>query len=184
MSIAEKEQKRDRIEKIRSRKRVVRIVFVILLVAVVAFVIFDPFGGSMVGEKAPEFGLRDIDGNAFSLSDHRGEVVVLDLMATWCGPCITQMGELKDIYNKYGRSQLVIMSIDVDTEETNAQLTQFKRDYGDDWIFARDTDGVGNKYNVDSIPKIVIIDKEGRIAYEDEGVTSSSTLSSEIDKLL
>jgi peroxiredoxin len=149
---------------------------------VIIIVILKP--SSTIGEKAPEFTLTDIDGNTFHLSDYQGQVVVLDLMATWCGACIKEMSHLKELYNRYDSSEVVIMSIDIDTKETNEQLRKFKEDYGDNWIFARDTDGVSEKYDVYYIPEMVIIDKNGQIAYENVGVTTISTLSKEIDKLL
>ena len=110
--------------------------------------------------------------------------MVLDLMATWCGPCKTEMDHLKSIFNQYDNSQVVIMSIDIDTSETNEQLRQFKEDYGDNWIFARDIDDVNTKYKINVIPKLVVIDKDGNIEYENEGVTTSNELSNEINKLL
>jgi peroxiredoxin len=154
----------------------------VIIVLIIAIIIIRPF--SNVGNEAPNFNISDIDGNKVTLSDYRGKVVVLDLMATWCGPCITEMGHLKEIYNKYNSSEVVIMSIGIDEKESEAKLRQFKNDYGDDWIFARDIDGVEGKYGVEFIPTLVIIDKNGIIAYENVGVTSSSTLSEEIDKLL
>jgi peroxiredoxin len=158
------------------------IIAIVLVLIILLFIVLNPI--TSVGEKAPDFTLTDIDGNSFSLSDYYGKVIVLDLMATWCGPCITEMGHLKEIFQKYNQSDVIIMSIDIDTNENNAQIRKFKVDYGDDWIFARDIDEVGSKYGVNFIPKMVIIDREGNIAFENVGVTSSSTLSIEIDRLL
>ena len=104
--------------------------------------------------------------HSFNLSDYRGKVVVLDLMATWCGPCISEMEHLKYIFNNYNSSEVVIMSIGVDTREDNEKLRSFKLKYGGDWIFARDIDNVGEKYDVEYIPKLVVIDKSGMIRYE------------------
>lgn len=157
-------------------------VFIVIILILTAFILIKP--RDLVGEQAPDFSLSDIDGNEFNLSDYRGKVVVLDLMATWCGPCKTEMDHLKTIFNKYNSSEVIIISIGIDSDESNEELQAFKEDYGDDWIFARDTDNVGGKYNADAIPTIVIIDKNGRVAFEQVGVTSSSLLIEEIDKLL
>jgi peroxiredoxin len=155
-----------------------------LVVILVIILIGAPGLFTSVGDKAPNFKVTDIDGNTIELKDYRGKVVVLDLMATWCGPCIVEMEHLRDLYEKYNGTDVVIMSIDIDPKETTEQLREFKDEYGDDWIFARDTDDIGTKYNVNYIPKMVVIDKEGKISYENTGVTSFSKLSSEIEKLL
>ena len=160
------------------------IITVIAVFIIITLIVIVSIQRSAEGEKAPDFEIKDIDGNNIRLSDYEGKVVILDLMATWCPPCIEEMGHLKEIYNEFDSSDVLIMSIDLDTTETNEELRRFKDDYGDDWIFARDTDGVGDKYNVDSIPTIVIIDKNGEIAYQNVGLTSSSDLLNEIYKLL
>ncbi len=139
--------------------------------------------GIELGQIAPDFALTDIDGNTFSLSYHRDHVVIMDLMATWCGPCITEMGHLRQIYSNYSASEVVIISIDVDPIETDEMIRQFKTNYGDDWIFASGPN-VGITYEAISIPKMYIINQQGRITYKSVGVTSASKLASEIDKLL
>lgn len=136
------------------------------------------------GQIAPNFTLTDINGDQFSLSDFRGRVVVIDLMATWCGPCITEMGHLREIFSNYDHNEVWILSIDVDNSETISQLTEFKADHGDDWTFATQGNSVGTTYGVTGIPQMYIIDKDGFIAYKNTGVTSSDKLSSEINKLL
>jgi len=139
--------------------------------------------GIELGQIAPDFAITDIDGNTFSLSDHRDHVVIMDLMATWCGPCITEMSHLRQVYSNYSASGVVIMSIDVDPSEMDETIRQFKTNYGDDWIFASGPN-VGITYEAISIPKMYIINQQGRITYKSVGVTSASTLASEIDKLL
>jgi peroxiredoxin len=139
--------------------------------------------GIELGQTAPDFALTDIDGNTFSLSDHQDHVVIMDFMATWCPPCVEEMGHLRQIYSNYSASGVVIMSIDVDPSETDETIHQFKTNYGDDWIFASGP-SVGTTYGVIYIPTMYIIDQQGRIAYKNVGVTSASTLAAEIDKLL
>lgn len=138
--------------------------------------------GIELGQTAPNFTITDIDGTTFSLSDHRGNVVIMVLMATWCGPCVRQMGHLKQVFDNYGGRGVVIMSIGVDPGEGNDVIRQFKASHGDNWIFARGPD-VGVTYGVVRIPTLYIIDRQGRIAYKNVGGTPFSTLAAEIDKL-
>lgn len=137
--------------------------------------------GTDVGKTAPNF--VDTDDNSFSLVSLRGKVVVLDFMASWCSPCITEMSHLKEIFSSYSADQLVIISIDVDPTESDDAIKQFRSTYGDNWVFASGS-GVGTTYVAIYIPTLYLIDKQGAIAYKGVGVTSSSTLSTEINKLL
>ncbi len=138
--------------------------------------------GIELGQIAPDFALTDIGSRTFNLSDYRENIVVIDLMATWCGPCVTEMGHLKQLYANYSAQGVVIMSIDVDPSETNETIRQFKSAYGDDWVFASGPT-VGTTYGVIYIPTMYIIDQQGRIAYKNVGVTTYSTLAAEINKL-
>jgi thiol-disulfide isomerase/thioredoxin len=135
-------------------------------------------------EKAPTFTLDEVDGDTFSLQQFQGRVVVLDLFATWCGPCETQMGELNKLRAAYSASEVVIISIDVDQRETTQDVREFRDKFHADWTFARDTDGVGGKYNAKNIPTLALIDKDGNLVWRHAGVTGFEELSARIDPLL
>jgi len=137
-------------------------------------------------EPAPDFTLTSIDNDTFKLSDFEGKVVVLDFMYVACQYCDDEMEHLKEIYSNYGSNQVVIITIDILDTDTEQDLRNFKDQYGDDWIYALDTDNVKTKYGVSPVPMIVIVDKEGNIAFEKVGYDESDyeTLSSEIDELL
>ena len=137
--------------------------------------------GTEMGKIAPNF--VDRDNSDFSLISHRGKVVLLDFMASWCKPCMDEMAHLKEIFHSYSAEQLVIISIDVDPTESDDTIRQIRATYGDDWIFAGGPE-VATTYAVIYIPTIYIIDKHGTIAYKTEGTTPASVISAEIDKLL
>lgn len=154
----------------------------ILTVIIIIILAFSAY--LMVGKreaKAPDFTLTDTEGNTFSLSDFRGKVVVLDFMATWCGPCKDLINTLKSI--SITHPEVVIISIDIDTTETNQKLKDFKEECEANWIFALDTkvEAVSVKYNAVGIPKTVIINPKGEIAFEHVGDLSYSELSQEIE---
>jgi len=137
-----------------------------------------------LGQIAPDFTLTDIDGNTFSLRDYRGNVVVVDFMATWCVWCAIEMPDLVDFHENYGHQDVVMFSIDVTTSETEEQLRDFKDEYGAEWTFARDIANVGVTYQVARIPAKYIINQDGIIVWKHAGATSYSALASEVSKLL
>lgn len=137
-------------------------------------------------ETAPTFTLESTDNETVKLSSYLGKVVILDFMFINCPPCQREMEHLEDVYDNYPKSQVVIISIDtmVDTE-TEDELRAYKATEGYEWIFCMDTKSVGEtKYGTTQYPTLFIINKEGKIAYDNVGETPYSTLSTEIDKLL
>lgn len=129
-------------------------------------------------EEPSLYTLTDTD-----FSEFRGKVVVLDFFATWCSPCIQQIPHLAEIHERYNSKDVVIVSIGSSTD-TVEDLEQFKEEHDMSWIVARDTVGAFDKYGVQYIPKLVILDQEGSTSYEHEGVTSASDLENVIDSLL
>lgn len=138
-------------------------------------------------EPAPNFTLTSIDDDTFSLTDFDDRVVILDFMYVDCQHCDDEMGELKKVFSHYDDNDVVIITIDILPDEDNeTELEEFGEKYGDDWIYALDTDNVWNDYTEgqEGVPKVVIITKEGKISYEHNGLVTYSQLSSEIDKRL
>ena len=148
--------------------------------------------GIDVGDYAPDFTLTTVSGATFKLSNYHGNVVILDLMATWCVPCGQEMNYLNDIYNSY--TGVTIISVDIESTDTNDALAQYRMDHNAAWQFALDKPGsvtaggtgdnsLGITYKAYNIPSLYIIDQHGKIAYKNVGVTDSRTLGSVIDQL-
>ena len=118
------------------------------------------------GQVLPEFSpVVDLDGKTVSLADYRGKLVLLDFWATWCGPCIAELPNVKEVYEKYHDKGFEIIAISLDTDE--AALRKFIREHQLPW---RQTfDGAGWKtplvqqYGIRGIPAQFLIDREGRV---------------------
>lgn len=132
------------------------------------------------GSEAPSFNLTSIGGTNFSLSDYRGKVVVLDLMATWCPVCQAEMKELAQLRQE--KTEVVILTVSVDPVERDESLRNFREEYNADWIFARDTDNILVKYNAFSLPTIVVIDPQGYIRFQKAALVSTEELALEVEK--
>jgi len=140
--------------------------------------------GTEVGQVAPDFDMLDTEGSNFALWDQRGTPMVLDFMATWCGPCEEEIEHLKAVRSHYDNNEVQIISIGVDDTENSTQLDDFKHGHSCDWTFAPGGGEVGVTYDIVNIPTIYIINSQGIITYKSVGVSDYDTLQSEIDKLL
>jgi thiol-disulfide isomerase/thioredoxin len=136
-----------------------------------------------VKEKAIDFNITGIDDESFILSDYKDKVVVINFMATWCLPCQAEMSDLVAIYEKYG-NEIIMISIDIDTTESNNILLEFKQKYNAEWIFALDTNekDITKDYKVVGIPMTFIIDTAGYISYKHLGPVEKNEMIREIEK--
>ncbi len=121
-----------------------------------------------ITREAPEFTLQDLSGKNVSLSEHRGNPVLLDFWATWCPPCRNSIPELVDIQDKYRDKGLVILGISMDDprQVNNRYLAEFKRYFKMNYPILRASRKVVRDYFGDSdisIPTMFIINREGRI---------------------
>jgi peroxiredoxin len=116
---------------------------------------------------APDFTLTDLSGNEHSLSDFRGRVVLVDFWATWCGPCRREIPHLVKLYEGYSSQGFVVLGVGLDKK---AKLAEFARENRMSYVVLVDEKGVtGSLYAIRGIPRTLIIDKKGRIAFDHTG---------------
>ena len=112
----------------------------------------------MIGKPAPDFTLKDINGETVSLVDFRGRVVLLDFWATTCGPCISEIPNLRALYKKHN-PDLVLISVSVDASDE--PIVKFLKINEMPWIHIRSSREMPIKYNVGYIPHYRVIDRNG-----------------------
>jgi cytochrome oxidase Cu insertion factor (SCO1/SenC/PrrC family) len=164
--------------RLKSSHRAALVLFVLVLF-VLAATVCPPVAG-VPRPEAPPFSLTSLEGTRFNLSDFRGTVVVLDLMATWCPVCNDEMKELAQL--RQARPEVVLITISVDPTEDEAKLRAFQERYTADWLFARDTDRVWEKYREYYLPTIVVIDPQGYISFEKSALVSTADLIAEVER--
>ncbi len=121
--------------------------------------------GLWAGRPAPDFTMTGIDGQEFSLSDYRGQVVYLKFWASWCGPCMRQVPPAAELKERMaGEDDLVFMYVSIDTDPA-AWISQVER-HGITGVHARTPGrerGVPALYHVRWIPTFYIIGRDGNI---------------------
>ena len=114
--------------------------------------------------QAPEFVLRDLDGNQHRLSDYRGQVVIINFWATWCPPCREEMPSMQRAWESLKNDGIHMLAINVGEDEDT--IFQFTANYPVDFSLLMDSDsGVINQWPVRGLPTTFVVDPKGRISY-------------------
>jgi len=113
--------------------------------------------------KAPDFTLKDINGNDVKLSSYKGKIVILDFWATWCPPCRKGIPDLIDLQNRYS-DDLVVIGVSLDQSNTINEVVPFYNSYKMNYPVVYGNGMVVQQYGgIEAIPTSFIIDKKGNI---------------------
>ncbi len=114
------------------------------------------------GSLAPDFLLKTLDDGEIRLSDLRGKAVIVNLWATWCGPCRKEMPQFVAAYDRYRDEGLEIIAMNL--QESPSIIQPFVDDRGMDFPVALDKRGeVSDEYRIIGLPTTYFIDREGVI---------------------
>ncbi len=117
---------------------------------------------------APDFTLKGLDGRNLRLAEQRGQVVLVNFWASWCGPCKVEMPHLNRLYDKYRNAGFTLLGINVDDDVRTAGSAAQKLAVRFPVLHDADK-AVSRLYALDSMPATVLIDRDGRVRYLHRG---------------
>lgn len=176
--------------------------FVIVSLVVVAFVCFlswdfrrvalppAPVGtavkvGFKVGESAPDFELRSLDGRTARLSNLRGKPVLLNFWATWCAPCRVETPWLMELDQQYRPQGVQIIGVSLDDPDAEQDVAKFIAQVGVPYTILIGDSSVADTYGgVRFMPQSFLIDRDGKITKTSLGLTDKHDLEEGLRTLL
>jgi peroxiredoxin len=139
-----------------------------------AGLVFSVFAASslassgLAGQPAPDFALKSSTGQNLRLSEYRGDVVMINFWATWCGPCRQEMPLLDELYSRYQRVGFNLLGVNIDDDSSRAMAMINELGVSFPVLFDA-TKEVSRLYEVDAMPVTIIVDREGNIRHVHQG---------------
>ena len=116
---------------------------------------------------APNFTLPQLNGSPVTLSSLRGKVVIMEFWATWCGPCRMSTPSLEAVYREHKDQPVTVLL--VNAGETADEIRRWAKQRFTAPILLDTKGAVRRQYGVAGIPKLFVIDQQGRIVYAHSG---------------
>ncbi len=118
----------------------------------------------LAGKSAPDFALKSATGDNLRLSEYRGEVVMINFWATWCGPCRQEMPHLEDLYNRYQRVGFNLLGVNIDDDSRRAM--QMVKELGVTFpVLFDEKKEVSKLYSVEAMPVTLLLDRSGTVRH-------------------
>jgi cytochrome c biogenesis protein CcmG, thiol:disulfide interchange protein DsbE len=135
---------------------------VALLLALAAATACDVASGATVGNRAPAYSAATLDGGEVSLSALRGEVVLLNVWATWCYPCRREMPSFEALHRDLAPQGLRVVAVSIDKHGARGEIEEFLDEHGITFTILFDPDQrVARTFNTMGVPETFLIDRDG-----------------------
>jgi peroxiredoxin len=166
------------------------IVIVVVILVVTAMLVGGKFlvrhsgtavaAGNVKGQPAPDFQLKDLNGNTVRLADLRGKAVLLNFWATWCSPCKVEIPWFVDLQKQYGPQGLQIVGVSMDDGAPDA-VAKFAREMGINYTVLLGDDKMADAYGgVQALPTTFYIGRDGKFVSRVYGLVSHSEVETNI----
>lgn len=120
------------------------------------------------GRQAPDFALKSSTGENMRLSEYRGDVVMINFWATWCGPCRQEMPLLDELYTRYQRVGFNLLGVNIDDDSSRAMKMVDELGVSFPVLFDARKE-VSKLYEVNAMPVTVLVDREGNVRHVHHG---------------
>ena len=144
--------------------------------------------GTALGQKLPQFELKDTENNIKSYDDLKGsKITLVDFWATWCKPCLKAIPELNKIYDEYRSAGVEVIGISCDGPRSTAKVAPMVGTLQIKYPVLLDVNSdIVNNLNLASFPTLLVVDPSGKILYTHEGFETGDEIEirKEIEKLL
>ena len=155
---------------------------ILLLAALLAagWLARDRFLPVEVGREAPDFIARDLEGRRVSLRELRGEVVMLNVWATWCAPCREEMPSMQRLHARLGPQGLRVVAVSIDAalgdtdaaDRAGGDIRTFVEEHGLTFdVWHHPSGEIQRLYRTTGVPESFVIDRQGRIVRKVLGAT-------------
>lgn len=157
---------------------------ILSVIAVIGYSLVTQRDVQPTSGTAPDFTINTFDGTEFTLSEQRGNIIVLNFWGSWCAPCRAEAPDLQRAYEQYQDQGVVFVGVTyLDREEDSLD---FIDEFGLTYINGPDqgTRISRDMYHIDGAPETFIIDRDGTIAYFHYGPITADALADILDDLL
>lgn len=156
---------------------------VLALLGLLAWGMAKAQAGPIESGLAPDFSLTGFDGQTVTLSDLRGQVVIINFWASWCPPCREEAAYLEQTWRKYKDREVVF--IGVDYVDTNKEAMAYIREFDITYINGPDLGTrISQAYNIQGVPETFYVDKRGQLRGVHIGPLKAPELDQKIEELL
>ncbi len=122
-----------------------------------------------------DFSVKDLSGNTVDFKNFRGKIVFLNLWATWCGPCRSEMPSIQKLYEGIGKEKVSFVMLSLDDERLSRKVKSFTERNGFTFPVFTNTGQLTEQLQVPSIPTTFVIDRDGYVVLKEVGMRNYDT---------
>ncbi|MCE4957093.1 thiol-disulfide oxidoreductase ResA [Macrococcoides caseolyticum] len=165
----------------KQQKRFVQYIVTFLILLAIIFIVYISLNKDgekvvKIGDDAPVFELKTLDGDKVNLKDYRKKGLILNFWGTWCKPCLEEMPDLNQAHNAYKNQGVEVLTIHV--KDSPQQIKQFFSALDEEVTLpvGLDNGDVMEAYHANDLPNTYIIDKNGKIKAHHKGQMSKEDI--------